>query len=115
MYKSILLAIVVVFFVMGIVCFISFLLIKSACPDKKSHFFILCPFSDSDRECSVRISCVLSIITALGLQKRCTVLAVDGGMDEQEKKLLTAAFFHADNVIICRKEEIASFVGKKTQ
>lgn len=115
MYKSILLAIVVVFFVMGIVCFISYLLLKSACPDKKMHFFILCPFSDSDKECSVRISCVLSIITALGLHRRCTVLAVDDGMEDKEKKILTAAFFHADNVTICKKEEIAAIISKKPE
>ncbi len=113
MYKSIILAFVVVFFVAGLVCFISFLLLKAACPDKESRFFILCPFYCGDKECTVRISCVLSIITALGLHKRCIVLAVDNGMDENEKKMLYAAFFHADNVKICSKEEISDLLEEK--
>lgn len=113
MYKSIILAFVVVFFVIGVVTVISFLLIKAACPDRKTKCFVLCPFYADDRECSVKISCVISILTALGLIKRCPVLAVDCGMKKQEKELLCSAFSDSPYIKICDADEIFSAVKEK--
>ncbi len=115
MYKSIILAFVVVFFVIGIVTVISYLLIKAACPDKKTGCFILCPFYGDDRECSVKISCIISILTALGFAKRCTVVAVDCGMKKNEKELLYSAFAHCPNIKLCDADDIAPIIKNKSE
>ncbi len=112
MYNSIILAFIMIFFVTGLTAVISWLLIKAACPDRKMRFFVLCPFFENDSECCVKISCALSVLTALGLSKRCSVMAVDCGMDEREKVFLHSAFDGIDAVIICEKSDITEKISQ---
>ena len=114
MYKSIILAFVMIFFVTGLTAVISWLLIKAACPDRKMRFFVVCPLYKNDSECCVKISCVLSVLTVLGLVKRCRIMAVDCGMDEYEKELLYSAFSGTETVIICKNADITEKISENS-
>lgn len=92
MYKSIFLAFVVLFFVIGIITVISFILIKAVCPDKTGSVYVVCPFSEKDRECAVKISCIISILTATGLMKHCRIAVIDSGMTSEEKENILFSF-----------------------
>lgn len=107
MYKSIILAFVVLFFVIGIVTVLSVLLIKAAAPDKNSKFYIVSVFSEKDRECTVQISSVLSILTVLGLVSRCEIIAIDKGMTEEEINNLSLSFSKETRVSLCSAEEFS--------
>lgn len=110
MYKSIFLGLFVIFFVIGVVTVISYILIRAVAPDKNSRFFIVSVFDRNSRECSVKISCVLSIITVLGLYRRCRIIAVDNGMSDCEKKNLLWAFQRENNVTVCSKDMFFSHI-----
>ena len=101
MYKSIFLAVALVFCVIGIVAVISFLLIKAVMPDKSSKAYIVYPFSKRDKECAVLVSCAESIISALGLRRRCSIIVLDCGMDEKERSDIEAAFCRSNDTVIC--------------
>lgn len=110
MYKNIIPAFGVIFAVIGFVCVFSYILIRAVAPDKKKKFYIVSFFGEADRECSVCISCILSILTVLGLHRRCRIIAVDCGMKDIEKKNLLCAFRREDDVIVCSKEAFFSHV-----
>ena len=107
MYKSVLLGLGVIFLVIGIVTVIAFILMRAVVPDKNRKFYIVSLFDENDKECSVEISCVLSILSILGLCGRCDIIAVDCGMKNREKKNLLWAFQREDKVIVCNKETLS--------
>lgn len=104
MYKSICLAFGVIFAVIGFVCVFSYILIRVVAPDKKKKFYVVSFFGADDKECSVCVSCVISILTVLGLYRRCRIIAVDCGMSDYEKKNLLCAFQREENVVICGRD-----------
>ncbi len=106
MYKSILFSFVVLFFVIGIVCVLSYFLIKAVAPDKSSKFYIVSVFSEKDRECSVKISCVYSILSLLGLMSRFEIIAVDNGLAESERQSITDAFSKEKRISILNTDEL---------
>lgn len=107
MYKSVILAFVVLFFVIGVVTVFSLLLIKAVAPDKKNKFYIVSVFGEKDRECTVKISSVLSILTVLGLMSRCEIVAVDNGMTAEEKDNMNASFSREKRITLCTAEEFS--------
>ncbi len=107
MYKSIILAFFVLFFVIGLVTVLSFLLIKAVAPEKNGKFYIVSAFRENDRECAVKISCVLSILTVLGLMSRCEIVAIDSGMTAEEKNNLQASFSREKRISLCDAEEFS--------
>lgn len=107
MYNSIILAFVVLFFVIGIVCVLSFFLIKAVAPDKNSKFYIVSVFDEKDSECSVKISCVYSILSVLGLMSRFEIIAVDNGMKDSERKNIRASFPCEKRISVCSADEFS--------
>ncbi|MBR3596981.1 MAG: hypothetical protein IKL47_08425 [Clostridia bacterium] len=105
MYKSIIFAFVVLFFVIGVITVISFIMIKAVWPDKKDNIYVVCPFGRDDRECAVKVSCVISILTAIGLISRCFVAVIDSGMLPQEKENILFAFGNDPRILICDSEK----------
>ena len=106
MYKSIMLAICVLFFVIGLVTVIGVILIKAASPDKNSKVYIMTVFEKNDRECAVRISSILSILSVLGLMSRCRIIALDSGMAENERDYIKKSFADEKHIILCEKDEL---------
>lgn len=118
MYKSIVLGLCLVFFVIGAVGVLSFVLLRAVLPDKKKKLHLVTFFDGNDKDCHVRISCILNIVTVTGLADRCVITAVDCGMKSDEKIRLFRAFYRERAVRICNKEEFFSLVpeidGKST-
>ena len=107
MYKSIILSFVVLFFVIGLITVLSVLLIKAAAPDRHRKFYIVTVFGEKDKECSVPVSSVLSILTVLGLLSRCEIIAVDKGMADEEREIIRASFAREARVSLVKTEEIS--------
>ncbi|MBR3768040.1 MAG: hypothetical protein IKL10_07370 [Clostridia bacterium] len=114
MYKSIILAIAVLFFVIGLVTVLSWLLIKAAAPDKNSKFYVVSSFGEKDRECAVKISCILSVLTVLGLMSRCEIVAIDMGMTDEERERIEAAFCKERHFIICDPDSFFDKIAEKS-
>ena len=106
MYKSIFFSFVVLFFVIGIVCVLSYLLIKAVAPDKSSKFYIVSVFGEKDRECSVKLSCVYSILSLLGLMSRFEIIAVDNGLTESERQSIADSFSKESRISILNTDEL---------
>lgn len=101
MYKNVILSIVLIFFVIGVVTVVSLVLMRAVYPDKKSKIVIVCPFGREDRDCAVRISCIVSILTVLGLVSRCRIAVVDKGMFPDEKENVLYSFGRDPNITVC--------------
>ncbi|MBQ2759276.1 MAG: hypothetical protein IJO68_01655 [Clostridia bacterium] len=113
MYKSILLAFVVLFFVIGVITVLSVFLIKAVMPDKKKKIFAVTVFDGDDKDCAVNISCVLSVLSVLGLMSRCEIIAVDREMTEKERELLYSAFQREQKVHICKDCDLCEKISDK--
>ncbi len=107
MYQNIFYAIAVLFFAVGVCAVVTYILLRAAAPDKDSKYFIVSVFSHKDKDCAVKISCAESVTTLFGLSERCSIIAVDSGLDEEERKKLEAAFRRDTNVKICSIDEIS--------
>lgn len=106
MYRNIILAIVLIFFVIGVITVISLILMRAVYPDKKSNIVIVCPFGKEDRDCAVIVSCIISILTVLGLLSRCSVAVVDKGMHPNEKENILYSFGRDPNVTVLGSDRI---------
>lgn len=115
MYKSIILAICVLFFVIGLVTVIGFILLKAVSPDKNSKIYIMTVFGEEDKECAVRISSIFSILSVLGLLSRCRIIALDSGMREDEREYVRAAFGRERHIILCEEDELLRNISQKCE
>ena len=112
MYQNIFYAIIVLFFAVGVITVITYLLLRAVSPDGSGKFYVVTVFSHKDRDCAVRISCVQSILTFTGFAGKCRIVAADSGLSKEERNTLNTAFSRDPNVIICDIEELCDIVGQ---
>ncbi len=106
MCKSIVLAVVAIFAVIGLTAVLSFILIKAASPDRNMHFCIVLPFGKNDRECALTVSLVLNMLIAVGKLSKAKIIALDCGMEKEEKITLKNSFAREAKVFICDENDI---------
>ena len=85
MCKSIFLAAVVIFAFTGLITVLSLILIKIASPDRNLRFCVVIPFGKDDRECALTVSLVLNMLIAFGKLSKAKIIALDCGMEKDEK------------------------------
>ncbi len=110
MYQNIFYAVVVLFFAVGVITVITYLLLRAVSPERSSNFYVVTVFSHKDKDCAVRISCVQSILTFTGFAGRCKIVAADSGLSKEERNKLNTAFCRDTNVIICDMDEICDII-----
>ena len=112
MYQGIIFLFVLTFFVIGIVSVGMFLMIKAVCPDKKDNIYIVCPFGRDDRECAVKISCIISILTVMGLMSRCRIAVIDAGMTADEKEGILFSFGNDPRISVCDSKKFCEKISR---
>ncbi len=110
MYQNVFYAIIVLFFAVGVITVITYLLLRAVSPDRSSNYYVVTAFSHKDRDCAVRISCIQSILTFTGFAGHCKIVAADSGLSREERNKLNAAFTRDSSVIICDIEELCDVI-----
>ena len=113
MFDAFLCAIGTVLAVIGFVCVVSLLLLRSVRPKKDERFYITLVFGADEVNACLRVSYLLSQLSCTGDLRSCRILAVDRGMEPLRAAHLREAFSRDPHVVVCTPEEANRILFEK--
>ena len=114
MFETFLCALGTVLAVIGFVCVVSLLLLRTIRPKKDEPFYITLVFGETETNASLRVSYLLSQLACTGDLRSCRILAVDRGMDPVRAAHLHEAFARDPHVTVCTPEEANAILFEKS-
>ena len=113
MFETFLCALGTLLAVIGFVCVVSLLLLRTIRPKKDEPFYITLVFGETETNASLRVSFLLTRLLSTGSIRHCRILAVDNGMKPWRSAALRETFGREPRVTVCTPEEAAALLFEK--